>query len=33
MESPVASKSTLMPQRFVDEGYYVTAAGKLFHGN
>jgi len=31
-ESPVASKSTLMPQRFQEEGYYVTAAGKLFHG-
>jgi arylsulfatase A-like enzyme len=31
-ESPVASRSTLMPQRFQDEGYYVTAAGKLFHG-
>ncbi len=32
-ESPVASKSTLMPQRFQDEGYDVTGAGKLFHGN
>lgn len=32
-ESPVATKSTLMPQRFQDEGYYVTGAGKLFHGN
>lgn len=32
-QSPVAAKSKLMPQRFVDEGYYVTAAGKLFHGN
>ena len=32
-QSPVAAKSTLMPQRFVNEGYYVTAAGKLFHGN
>ena len=33
MQSPVSAKSKLMPQRFVDEGYYVTAAGKLFHGN
>ena len=24
-ESPVAGQSTLMPQRFMDEGYYVTA--------
>ncbi len=32
-ESPVARKNTLMPQRFQDEGYYVTGAGKLFHGN
>jgi arylsulfatase A-like enzyme len=32
-ESPVAVKNTLMPQRFADEGYYVTGAGKLFHGN
>ncbi|MHC4073905.1 MAG: sulfatase-like hydrolase/transferase, partial [Planctomycetota bacterium] len=32
-ESPVARKSTLMPQRFQDEGYYVTGAGKLFHGS
>ena len=30
-ESPVASKCTLMPQRFQEEGYYVTGAGKLFH--
>ncbi|MDH3718121.1 MAG: sulfatase [Planctomycetota bacterium] len=30
--SPVASKSTLMPRRFQEEGYYVTGAGKLFHG-
>ena len=30
-ESPVAVKSTLMPQRFEQEGYYVTGAGKLFH--
>jgi len=32
-ESPVARKTTLMPKRFVDEGYHVTGAGKLFHGN
>ena len=32
-ESDVAKKSTLMPQRFQDEGYHVTGAGKLFHGN
>ena len=31
-ESAVARKSKLMPQRFQDEGYYVTGAGKLFHG-
>ena len=31
MESPVASKSTLMPQRFQEEGYNVFGAGKLFH--
>jgi len=30
-ESPVASKSILMPQRFQEEGYYVTGVGKLFH--
>ncbi|VGO23259.1 sulfatase [Pontiella sulfatireligans] len=30
-ESPVIMKSTLMPQRFLDEGYHVTGAGKLFH--
>jgi arylsulfatase A-like enzyme len=30
-ESPVLMKSTFMPQRFQDEGYYVTGAGKLFH--
>lgn len=29
--SPVASKNTLMPGRFEEEGYYVTGAGKLFH--
>ena len=32
-ESPVAKKSTLLPKRFQEEGYYVTGAGKLFHGN
>lgn len=30
-ESPVAVKNTLMPQRFVEEGYHVTGVGKLFH--
>ena len=30
-ESPVASKSRLMPQRFEEEGYNVFGAGKLFH--
>lgn len=30
-ESPVAVKSKLMPERFREEGYYVTGAGKLFH--
>lgn len=30
-ESPVASKSTVMPKRFESEGYHVFAAGKLFH--
>ena len=29
--SPIAMKSTPMPQRFEAEGYYLTAAGKLFH--
>ncbi len=32
-ESPISSKSKLMPHRFQEEGYYVTGAGKLFHGN
>lgn len=32
-ESSVAKKSTLLPKRFQDEGYYVTGAGKLFHGS
>ncbi len=31
--SPVARKNKLMPHRFQDEGYHVTGAGKLFHGN
>ena len=31
-ESPVAKENTLLPMRFQDEGYYVTGAGKLFHG-
>ncbi len=30
-ESPIASKSKLLPQRFVEEGYFVSGAGKLFH--
>ena len=32
-QSPVAKKNTLLPTRFQDEGYYVTGAGKLFHGS
>jgi len=32
-ESPVVKKSTMMPKRFEQDGYYVTGAGKLFHGN
>ncbi len=31
-ESPVATKNSLLPKRFQEDGYYVTAAGKLFHG-
>ena len=31
--SEVASKSTLLPRRFEQEGYHVTGAGKLFHGS
>jgi arylsulfatase A-like enzyme len=31
-QSPVALENTLMPQRYQNEGYYVTGAGKLFHG-
>ena len=30
--SDVARKNTLLPVRFEKEGYYVTGAGKLFHG-
>jgi arylsulfatase A-like enzyme len=30
-ESPVINSVTMMPQRFQDEGYHVTGAGKLFH--
>ena len=32
-KSPLAKKNTLMPKRFVREGYHVTGAGKIFHGN
>ena len=32
-ESPVATKNALLPKRFQNEGYHVTGAGKLFHGN
>ena len=31
--APVARKNTLLPKRFEQEGYYVTGAGKIFHGN
>lgn len=31
--SPVARKNTLLPSRFQRDGYHVTGAGKLFHGN
>ena len=31
--SPVAMNNTLLPKRFQNEGYHVTGAGKLFHGN
>lgn len=31
--SPAAKKNTLLPKRFQNEGYHVTGAGKLFHGN
>lgn len=30
-ESPVMMKQTFMPQRFENEGYFVSGAGKLFH--
>ena len=30
-ESPVAKRNTLMPQRFLEEGYHVSGGGKLFH--
>ncbi|WP_347840169.1 sulfatase [uncultured Draconibacterium sp.] len=30
-DSPIAKRNTLMPQRFQDEGYHVSGAGKLFH--
>lgn len=30
--SIVAKENSLLPDRFQNEGYYVTAAGKLFHG-
>ena len=29
--SEVARRQKMMPQRFAEEGYYVTGAGKLFH--
>ncbi|QHI70968.1 sulfatase-like hydrolase/transferase [Tichowtungia aerotolerans] len=32
-DSPVAREATQLPQRFLQEGYYVTAAGKLYHGD
>lgn len=31
-KSPVSRENTLMPLRFQQEGYHVTGAGKLFHG-
>lgn len=31
--APVIQASTLMPQRFQNEGYHVTGAGKLFHAS
>lgn len=30
-QSPIAKKNILMPKRFLNEGYYVTGGGKLFH--
>jgi arylsulfatase A-like enzyme len=32
-KSPVIKKEKLLPQRYLQEGYYVTGAGKLFHAN
>ena len=32
-KSPQARKNIIMPKRFEKEGYQVSAAGKLFHGN
>ena len=32
-KSPLAKESTLMPMRFQNEGYHVSGAGKIFHGN
>jgi len=31
--SPIARANTLLPMRFQNEGYHVTGAGKIFHGN
>ena len=31
IDAPVARQNILMPQRFLDEGYHVSGAGKLFH--
>jgi arylsulfatase A-like enzyme len=31
-KSPIAKQATVMPRRFVDAGFEVMAAGKLFHG-
>ena len=31
VESPVASRNIVMPKRFQQEGYNVSAAGKIFH--
>lgn len=32
-DSPVASKAVQLPHRFLKEGYYAAAAGKLYHGD
>jgi len=32
-ESPAARRVVVLPRRFHAEGYHVTGAGKLFHGN